>query len=81
MTSLGDKKEQESVYISTDGRVSENQVFWNLAMTAKVLGVHRTTVIRWLREGKIPGKQLGKHFFFNRDLIIKHLSSGEEVSE
>ncbi len=36
------------------------RIFYTLAQTAQLLGVHYETVARWVRSGKLPGVKLSR---------------------
>lgn len=56
------------------------RVFYTLAQTATLLGVHYETVARWVRSGKLPGVKLSRR----RVVVLKEkldaFLSGESVN-
>lgn len=47
---------------------------------ASAFGVTTDTAIRWLRNGKLPGIQIGRNWFMRADALEKLLTTSGEIS-
>jgi len=45
--------------------------------TAEMLHVHRQTVMRWIKEGKIKAYKIGRKYLISVEEIEKQLNGGE----
>lgn len=46
------------------------------AALCKELGISRTTLHSWVRDGKIPCTQIGRRIYFTREAILDHKQKG-----
>ena len=49
----------------------------SLEEISEYLGMHKCTLYRLLKEGKIPGKKIGGQWRFRRSTIDKWMDGGE----
>jgi excisionase family DNA binding protein len=46
---------------------------------AKELGVHRVTVVRWVKEGKISASKPGQQYIFERERLERELAPNNNM--
>jgi excisionase family DNA binding protein len=53
----------------------------NVSQTAKVLGIQRSTVYKWLNEGVLPGYKVGSAWVILRDEVRDTIRSGRNLTD
>jgi len=47
------------------------EVYLSTSEVSKLLGVHPSTLIRWLKRGLIESKRIGYRYYFKKDVALK----------
>lgn len=59
------------------GRLSDDLAFLTVEETADLLRVHKNTIYRWVREGRLPSTRIGKQWRIPRQALERLLGGGE----
>lgn len=59
------------------GKLSDDVAFLTVEETAQLLRVHKNTIYRWVREGRLPSTRIGKQWRIPREALERLLNGGD----
>ena len=67
--------------IDNEKKKMEDQKWFDTSQTAKMFGVHVSTICRWKQSGYLTPRTIGGRDFFSREEITHHLTMRQKGSE
>ncbi len=55
----------------------ENKEILNLKEACKLLGISRPTILKYLHNGKLPARRLGRKWLFSKRQLISWVEKGK----
>lgn len=67
--------------VTNEKKKMEDQKWFDSTQTAKMFGVHVSTICRWKHSGYLTARTIGGRDFFSREEITHHLTMRQNGSQ
>ena len=67
--------------VNNEKKKMEDQKWFDSTQTAKMFGVHVSTICRWKHSGYLTSRTIGGRDFFSREEITHHLTMRQNGSQ